>query len=156
MAADPEIGAVNITRADLCERAGVPEGSFNRIVGGTFVNFIRALGPDDPMHEGRLITRRRVAPEARQGSILDAALRASEAVGYMSVTRLGVAEAAGISPALVTRYFANMRYLRTQIMLEAVRKGNVAVVLQGLAAGDKIAQGAPPHLRSEAAKSITN
>lgn len=84
----------------------------------------------------------RKTPEARYGEMLDAALKLAEQYNYRELSRDRVAEAVGCSPALVSLYFGRMDTLRDDVMRAAVERGVPAVIAQGLAARDPIAQGA--------------
>ena len=150
-----EIGLINITLADLCKRVGVPEGSFCRIVGASFVDFVEALGRDEPFGGSELVTRTRAHPTLRRDHILAAAVRIAEESGYAHITQADVAEAAGVSPGLVTRYFT-MTVLRTRIMSEAVRLEILPIVAQGLADGHPLATTAPTKLKNRAARTLTS
>ena len=74
----------------------------------------------------------------------------SKEIGYQKITRDAVAEAAGVSMGLVTRYFGTMVQLRRDIMRYAVREEVLEIIGQGLAAGDDHAKKAAPELRAKA------
>lgn len=95
--------------------------------------------------------RNRRLPDERPQLILAAGLKLAEDVGYQRLTREALAKAAMVSPGLINFYFGNMTKAREAVMAEAVRTSNVAVVAQGLAAGDPVAAKAPQALRSLAA-----
>lgn len=94
--------------------------------------------------------RTRLTPKARREQILDAALGEARTRGYENVRRHHVAECAGVSPGLVGHYFSTMPQLQRAIMREAVARGDVAIVAQGLARRDKQAIKAPAALREAA------
>lgn len=98
--------------------------------------------------------RKRLKPAHRRRQILDAALALAERQHYATMTRDGVAEAAGVSMGLVTRYFSTMPQLRRAVMRAAVADGNVAVVGQGLAHRDPQALKADATLRAAAARHL--
>ena len=151
-----EIGLINLTRADLCKRVGIPDGSFHREAGCSFVDFVEELGAQEPFGGSEFVTRARAHPTLRKEHILAAAVNISIHVGYDHVTRAEVAEAAGVSPALVTNYFFSMNNLRIEIMSSAVTNEILTVVAQGLAAGHPLAITAPSRLKNKAAKTLTS
>jgi len=87
--------------------------------------------------------RRRATPEVRAEEIIQAALTLAAEQGYMLITREQIAQAAGCSPALVGKYFGEMRDVREHIMRAAVDCNNSEVVLQGIATRHPIALAAP-------------
>lgn len=144
-------GLLNLTRAKLCERVGIPGGSFQHIMGVSFAEFIEDMGKRDypaPLHT----TPSRAYPSLRRASILASAIYLASVESYSTITRGGVAAAAGVSPSLVARYFESMDVLRAEIMETAIKKGIPRIVAQGLANNDTIAQTASPALRRRASK----
>lgn len=87
--------------------------------------------------------------------ITQAALKLAETLGYRNVSREQIAEAAKVSPALVSSRLGTMEQVRRAIMRAAVKAGNARVVAQGLAHKDPYARRAPDELKTEAAKLIT-
>ena len=144
-----ERGVLNITRAEVCARAGVPDGAFTAIMEESFTDCIKRLGivPDADVE----ITRKRIDPEFRQGNILDTAIELAKTKGYSRITRDDVAKAANVSPGLITHYFTTIERLRRAVLREAVKRGVLEIVAQGLANKDAIAIGAPRELRHSAA-----
>lgn len=90
------------------------------------------------------------APIVRKQQILDAAMVEADKHGYTNVTRSGVADRVGCSPALVSFYWGTMKQLRRSIMGEAVRIRHLRILAQGIIAKDSRALGAPDDLRKEA------
>ena len=97
---------------------------------------------------------KRLNPKVRKGEILAAAIELAKTEGYTHISRRQIADRAGTSPPLITRYFKNMVELREAVMREAVRLPALAVVAQGLASGCPIAKAAPSHVRADALDSI--
>ena len=93
---------------------------------------------------------KRLEPKQREAQILATALTLAESKGYAQVRRDTVAEAAGISPALVNVHFGTMADFRRALMRYAVRERNLRVIAQGLAAGDRHAEKAPEGLKRAA------
>jgi len=84
-------------------------------------------------------------------TVLTAALSVAEVKGYTRMTRECIAVAAAVSPALVSLRLGTMVELRRAVMRAAVKRRNIAVVAQGLAAGDPHAQRADASLKAEVA-----
>lgn len=150
-----EIGAINITKEALCARVGIAVGSFQAEMGDvTFSDLIESLPADTVAVLDREVMRLRANPFLRKRLILSAALDLAVAQGYQNITREQIAEAAGVSPALVTRYFETMDSLRRSLMLEAIVRSVPAVIAQGIAVGDEIAKSASPALKKRAGEYI--
>ena len=90
----------------------------------------------------------RLAPPDRTRELLAVALRLAAAEGWRSLTRDGIARAAGVSFALVTVRLGTMDAIRRSVMRAAVRERCVAVVAEGLCARDRQALRADPELRA--------
>ena len=95
--------------------------------------------------------KKRLEAVDRKAAILDAAIEVAEDTHYLHMTRSQIAEKAGVSTPLVQHYFGNMPELRKAVMLEAVKRGLVYLVAQGLVAGDVNVKGATEWLRLKAA-----
>lgn len=100
------------------------------------------------------MSRKRLAPVTRHAELMAVALRLSEHLGYMKVSRDEIAQEAGCSPALVSSVFGTMIETRRSVMRAAIAQGVLRIVAQGLAAEDKYAMRAPEVLRKAAAASI--
>lgn len=87
----------------------------------------------------------------RTRDLLAVALRLAAADGWRALTRDGIARAAGVSYALVTVRLGTMDAIRRAVMRLAVKERCVAVVAEGLVAGDKHARKADAELRALAA-----
>lgn len=99
--------------------------------------------------------KKRLAPDDRKQQILDAAIRvAGRPGGWAQLTRESVAKEADCAEGLVSRYFGTMVAFRRAIMRAAIQARNLAVIAQGLAAGDSNAQKAPPELKAAAVKTL--
>lgn len=95
--------------------------------------------------------KRRLSPEDRRTRILSAALAVAQRIGWLKLTRDNVAEEAQVSVGLLYRYFCDMEDLRAYVMREAIRLGDVNVLIQGLAVSDHTALEAPSELKARAA-----
>ena len=103
------------------------------------------------------MTKKRLHPDDRKQQILTAAIKvAGRPGGWGKLTRDAVAKEAGCAEGLVSKYFGTMIAFRRSIMRAAVQARNLAVVAQGLAAGDTNAQKAPPELKAAAVETLTH
>jgi len=150
-------GLINITRVGLCEAAGIPDGSFAHVVGMTFGEFIESLRTDPAVQSaspaGRL-NRRRTNRELRKEHLIESGIRVAGRVGYRAVTKILIAEEAGVSHALVNRYFHTMNQVRQAIMRRAVQLEIPEIVAQGLADRDTQALKAPEELKRRALQTL--
>jgi AcrR family transcriptional regulator len=107
----------------------------------------------------------RIEPTERRAQILDEAVRQAARVGYSNIRREAIAEALGVSPALVNRYFATMPQLKRDVVRAAVATATgkdgsrnvpdaLRVIAQGLAAGDRNAKKAPDTVRKAALDTV--
>ena len=103
------------------------------------------------------MTKKRLQPDDRKQQILDAAIKvAGRPGGWGKLTRDAVAREAQCAESLVSKYFGTMIAFRRSIMRAAIQARNLAVVAQGLAAGDTNAQKAPPELKAAAVETLTH
>lgn len=75
-------------------------------------------------------------PTHEREALMSAALHVATRDGYQNMSRTAIAEQAGCSPALISRYFGTMPQLRRSVMRAAVTRGDKRVLAQGLVAGD--------------------
>lgn len=144
-------GLINLSRRELCERAGIPDGSFPHVMGCTFAEFITELRHEDIKEMSHDVVKSRVSPELRKDHILNTAINMSKVGSYDTITRDKIAESAGVSMGLVTRYFGTMKQLRVAVMRRAVKRGILEIIAQGLAKGDPQAKKASPELKAKSA-----
>ena len=149
-------GLINLSRRDLCERAGIPDGSFPHIMGCNFAEFIDELKEEKIEGGAHVVSKSRTDPALRRDQILTVAVDQSKEIGYNNITRDNVAEGAGVSMGLVTRYFGTMCKLKRQVMRYAIKNEIAEIIAQGLANGDNHAKKAPPELKAEAATLLAN
>jgi DNA-binding transcriptional regulator YbjK len=149
-------GLINLSRRELCASAGIPDGSFPHVMGCTFAAFVDELRLEDVDPPWKCVSKTRANPALRKDNILDAAVRLARVTGYNKITRDKIAESAGVSTGLVTRYFGTMSQLKTAIMRRAVKQRIAQIVAQGLANGDEHAKRAPAELKAEAAAILSN
>ena len=151
-------GLINLSRSGLCSAAGIPSGSFHRIVGNTFTQFVDELRTDPALSVSATsyrVHKARTNPELRKESILDAAVTVARSVGYQQATLARVAEEAGVCTALVSRYYGTVGQLRRAVMRRAVTAEVLDVLAQGLASRDPQALRAPEELRRRAVESLS-
>lgn len=96
--------------------------------------------------------QKRMTPADRKQQILAAAVKLAEKDGFQTVTGDKVAAELNISKQLVFSYFGNMKKLRNAIVRAAVvaKPPVLAIVAQGLAAGNSEAKRAPEDVRKKA------
>jgi DNA-binding transcriptional regulator YbjK len=151
-----EAGLINLSRRELCDRAGIPDGSFPHVMGCNFAEFVGELREDGVEQSAAPVSKRRANPALRKDYILAVAVDMAKAVGYHKLTRDAVAEKAGVSMGLVTRYFGTMKRLRRDVMRRAIKEGIPEIVAQGLANSDEHAKKAPAELKATAATLLAN
>jgi DNA-binding transcriptional regulator YbjK len=151
-----QAGLINLSRRDLCDRAGIPDGSFPHVMGCNFADFVNELKAEG--HDGATypVSKSRANPGLRKDQILNVAIGLAKEQGYHKITRDGVADAAGVSMGLVTRYFGTMKQLKKAVMRAAVKQAIPEIVAQGLANGDDHAKKAPAELKAQAATLLAN
>ena len=98
--------------------------------------------------------RKRLDPEDRKASILEAAVKVAQSEGFHNLTRDGVARAARVSPGLVTRYFYAVSELRRAVMTVAVERRLLPLVAQGIVMRHAVALEAPEEVRQQALVSL--
>ncbi len=151
-----ELGLINLSLKGLCNQAGISDGSFKYLMGCTFTEFVRELEQEGHAKFTGKITKKRALPGIRKAHILEAAIELAKVHGYKNVTQNGVAEKAGISGGLVSRYFSTMNQLRKEIMRKAVLDSTLEIIAQGLASGDPQAKNAPQEVKEAALQFLTN
>lgn len=145
-------GLINLSRAGLCEKVGIPVGSFSHITGYTFTEFIAVMGALNIAEPDNIsVSKTRTNPFLRKRHILDTAVELSIEHGYFQITREQVAEAAGVSDNLVSRYY-NMSELREAVMETAVMREIPEIIAQGIINGNIVALAVSPALRAKAIK----
>lgn len=92
--------------------------------------------------------------EERNRKVLEAAISLAGEVGYSKLTRDEIAERAGVAAGSVNNAFGTMDELRDAVMAEAVGRGLLAIVAQGLAASHPVARAAPQDLKDSALASL--
>lgn len=85
---------------------------------------------------------KRMAPAERTEQILQAAIRVAEVKGYSKINRLQVVEElkGEVTDGLVSRYFGQRAQLREAVRKAGLARGNLTIIAQALALGDKYAK----------------
>lgn len=87
-------------------------------------------------------------------NILYHAMRMATRGHYRTITRDGLAKAAGVGAGTVSYYYTMVK-LRDAVMREAVQFEIISVLAQGLADRHRIARSAPQALKDRAVKLLT-
>lgn len=143
-------GLINLSRFGLCAKAGIPDGSFPHVMGCSFSEFIEELRVEGVASPLRRVKKSRTNPALRKEHILETAVAVAKEFGYTKITLDRVAEAAGVSKSLISRYFSKIDQLKTAVMRQAVRHEIPEIIAQGLAANDDRAKNAPSELKNKA------
>ena len=149
-----ENGLASVSLADVCGVVDIPPGSFARIAGLSFTDFLLELldaghiGPPVPC------TKARVEPRIMWAHVLNVAVDMAQFCGYQNVRQFKLAERSGTSKQVVSTLIPEGATLPDEIMRAAVAAGAVDVVAQGLAANDPIALDAPEALRRRAVRAV--
>lgn len=98
---------------------------------------------DDTARMRTLRTYWRTRTETRVQILMDAAMDLALEKGWREFTRRELARRAGYSMATVTLTFGDMHGVRREVMKRAVEQRLFKIVLEGLAAQDPVALGAP-------------
>ncbi len=150
------IGLINLSRRELCKAAGIADGSFMSIMDCTFTEFIDELRAENINQCLVAVNKRRVAPSLRKEQLLKVAVAEAIDKGYNSVTRDAVAEIAGVSFGLITKYFGTMTQLKNDIIRYAIKNEVLEIVAQGIANQDHRVKKIPAELRKKAIDSLSN
>jgi AcrR family transcriptional regulator len=146
-----EKGLINLSRKDLCNRVGIPDGSFVHIMNCTFNQFVLKLRQgrvESIMHD---VNKTRVEPNLRRDQLLKIAVLIATNEGYNNLTREMIADRANVSVSLITRYFGTMTKLKRDVMRYAIKNEIPEIIAQGLAIKDSHAIKAPQELKAKAA-----
>ena len=149
-------GLINLSQRDLCQKSGIPDGSWFHIMECKFSEFVDGLQLNGYGAIPQTVNKIRANPTLRRNQILNVALDLAKEIGYNKMTRDGIAERAGISMGLVTKYFKTMTQLRRAVIRAAIACEIPEIIAQGLANKDDHALKAPDKLKAKAIKLIAN
>lgn len=141
-------GLPGLSREAICEKAGIPLGSFSHVAGCSFGEFLRTVAPELPLSTAA-IGRSRIHPELRRRQLLACAIELAKTHGYNRITRKQVAELAGVSEGNVARLYT-MPQLREEVLRHAIDHKMLKIVAQGLASCDPICDGIAASLKRQA------
>ena len=65
-----ERGLINLARRELCERAGIPDGSFPHVMECTFTEFVEELRADNVEQGPAPVSKRRAPAALRKEHLL--------------------------------------------------------------------------------------
>lgn len=91
----------------------------------------------------------------RNERVLTAAVALARQKGFASLTRDGVALAAGVAHGCVNAAFGTVAALRDEVMRQAVADEMLDIVAQGLAVSHDVARNASPDLKARALATLT-
>ena len=92
--------------------------------------------------------RERKQPNERKNELLSEAIKLAKEVGYSHITRDGVAERAGVSYGLVTRYFQSIDNLKCLVLKKAIQDEVLEIIAQGLVRKDPLLRRLSPELKN--------
>ncbi len=104
-----EDGLINLSRAGLCERVGIPNGSFTHHAGCCFTEFVKDL----PAGSTNYVSKKRTNPKMRKKQLLK--LMGEYCKQNPDATRQELADHCGVSLSLINYYFGTMTQLRRAI-----------------------------------------
>jgi len=145
-----EAGLINLSRKELCERAGIPDGSFPHVMECNFSEFVEELRGMDIVAAIIPVSKSRVPAAMRKEHILGVAVDLAKQQSYNKITRDGVAEKAGVSMGLVTKYFGTMNQLKNDVVRYAIKNEVVEIVAQCVANQHPKAKKLSPELKTKA------
>ena len=92
---------------------------------------------------------KRLSKKLREAQLIQAAILAASVSGIDSVTKQQIAELAGVTHGLVSRYLGNMADVRRTIVREAISQEVTAVILNALSTGRAQMDVLPPGLQTK-------
>lgn len=148
------IGLINVGKPEICAELGISINAFSKVYGVSFSEYFDQLkGMVDDQGPTKA-SRKRNDSTLRKDSLLNAALKMAEEVGFENINRIAVAEREGVSPALISKYFGALDQLKNDVMRRAVKSENLKVIAQGLVAKNRHAQKASEELKTRALKCL--
>lgn len=148
-------GLINLSRSGLCRQADIPVGSFRKIMGCSFLDFVKEIGKTDSYSPFMPTKKPRTYPDLRKDYIVKAAVSVAIKLGFEHLTRNGIAAEAGVAHSLVSHYFT-MEDLRNEVMEEAVEREILRVIAYGIATRHPAAADLSPELFSKVMRSLTS
>lgn len=150
-----QVGLINLSRRELCENVGIPDGSFPHIMGCNFANFVEELREEGIKNPDVPVSKSRANPSLRRDHILNVAIEMAKVKGYSKITRDEVADSAGVSTGLVTRYFGTMLQLKNKVVVHAIKNELLEIVAQCIVNHHPKAKSISSKLRAKAMASYS-
>ena len=150
-----EVGIINLTRIDLCEKLNISDGSFTVIAGRSFTELIEDIRPECKASGSKPERKRRTSRALRTEHILEVALDISERDGFGKLSRTSIAEECGISESLIAYHFGTMSDFKRTVMRHAIKHERLRIIAEGLAIRDIHAAKAPDELKARALASLS-
>lgn len=144
-------GLINLTRESVCKRAGIASGSFTLVMGCTFTEFLKNYEDENL---GDVTEHTRSDPRTRRAQILKVATAVAKRIGINNMRRADVAEQAGVSGSLVSRYFASFDDLREEVATGAIESNDGRIMAQLILADSPLAGELSDEQREIAARSV--
>ena len=88
--------------------------------------------------------------EQHKTEMTTAALKLAEKIGFENLTRDNIAEACGVSPALINFRFGTMTDMRRSILRAAVKSESLKIVAYAIATHHPVSKKISPELRKRA------
>lgn len=129
-------GLANLSRKQLCDTAGVPDGSFIHIMECSFSEFVTTLIPKHKHTIHSDVHKTRISPTLRKEHIFKVALNLACQDGYRKLSRDKISRIANVSPGLVNRYFKTMKKLKREILQHAINNNIKNIIEQGIKNND--------------------
>lgn len=90
----------------------------------------------------------------RRAQIIEAGLTQARIADYWNVDRSAICREAGCVPGLINHYFGTISQLRRAIMGEAIRRGDLTIIAQGIMHRDPRVANLDPALKQRAVESL--
>ena len=87
-------------------------------------------------------------------AMIEAALTRAECVGFANLTRVEIADACGVSPALVSLRFGTLASMKRDVIRAAIRKESLPVIAYLMAVKDPACKKITPELKARASAHI--
>ncbi len=92
----------------------------------------------------------------RRAHVLAVAYEMAAELGYQWISRDPVASRAKVAQGSIQFLFGSMKELKREVLREAIRREDLAILAQGLADGSPIAHSAPEDMKKRALAALTH
>lgn len=148
------IGLINVGKPEICKELGISINAFSKTFGCSFSEYFTKLKEQVEDPGPTKATRKRNDSELRKDTLLVAAVKMAEEVGFENINRIAIAEREGVSAALISKYFGTLEQLKNDVMRRAVKTENLKLIAQGLCAKNRHAMRASEELKTRALKTL--